>query len=371
MNGSNTAVSRRKFLTKASYFGGLYAISSQFPVNAVARALADDPRIAQTPIVDAGFASIRKIGDGLYSTISDPSKGMQTRCNGGFLVGKDSALLLEGYQTPAGAKFQWDTFHKLSQVPVMGALNTHYHFDHSMGNSFYGTNGVNIWAHAAVANRMVQEYGPLQSMDKAAVFAPMEKRVSDAKSEIEKKHAQEDLGFFGGVYSAATSGIIALPNKPLNPASFPVHLDLGHMPIILETFPGHSGTDVIVRVPEQKVVYAGDLIFNGIFPVCFDSQATVSGWRSTLKTFASYDKDTIFSPGHGALCGQEGVQEMRDEFDDISEYAEKKYKAGVPVQDAVDGYIIPEKFKTVMVLAWDFTIGPIISKLYAEWGAKA
>jgi glyoxylase-like metal-dependent hydrolase (beta-lactamase superfamily II) len=370
MNVSNAFFSRRKFLTHASYFGGLYAMASQFPFPAVARSLSDDPRIAQTPIADAGFASVRKIGDGLYSTISDPSKGMQTRSNGGFLVGKDAALLLEGYQTPAGAKFQWDTFRSVSQIPVMGALDTHYHFDHSMGNSFYGANGVDVWAHANVADRMIHEYGSMQSMDKAALFAPMEKRVSDAKSELQKKHAQDDLGFFKGVYQAATSAIIAIPNKPINPANFPVHLDLGQMPIILEAFPGHSGTDVIVRVPEHKVVYTGDLLFNGIFPVCFDSQATVSGWRATLKTFAGYDKDTIFSPGHGAICGQDGIQRMRDEFDDISEYSEKKYKAGVPVQDAVDNYMIPDKFKAVYVMAWDFTIGSVISNLYTEWGGK-
>ena len=370
MNASNAFFSRRKFLTHASYFGGLYALASQFPFPAVAHSLSDDPHIAQTPIADAGFASVRKIGDGLYSTISDPSKGMQTRCNGGFLVGKDSALLLEGYQTPAGAKFQWDTFRGVSQIPAMGALNTHYHYDHSMGNSFYGVSGVNIWAHANVPDRMIHEYGALQSMDKAAAIAPLEKILKDAKTDSQKQHAKDDLGFFNGVYEAANSALIAVPNKRINPANFPLHLDLGHMPIILETFPGHSGTDVIVRVPEQKVVFAGDLVFNGIFPVCFDSQATVSGWRATLKTFAGYDKDTIFSPGHGAICGQDGIQRMRDQFDDISEYAEKKYKAGAPVQDAVDNYVIPDKFKGVYVMAWDFTIGSIITKLYAEWGGK-
>jgi hypothetical protein len=38
-----------------------------------------------------------------------------------------------------------------------------------------------------------------------------------------------------------------------------------------------------VRVPDQQVVYAGDLLFNGSYPYCFDPQATVSGWRATLR----------------------------------------------------------------------------------------
>jgi len=66
--------------------------------------LAGDTRVSQTPLVDKGFASVRKIGEGLYATISDPSKGFQTVCNGGFLVGKDGALLIEGFISVAGGR---------------------------------------------------------------------------------------------------------------------------------------------------------------------------------------------------------------------------------------------------------------------------
>jgi len=45
------------------------------PLQALASSLAGDSRVAATPIVDKGFASVRKIGDGLYATISDTSKG--------------------------------------------------------------------------------------------------------------------------------------------------------------------------------------------------------------------------------------------------------------------------------------------------------
>jgi glyoxylase-like metal-dependent hydrolase (beta-lactamase superfamily II) len=38
---------------------------------------------------------------------------------------------------------------------VKGALDTHYHFDHSMGNAFYGAKGIEIWAHPAAARRIV------------------------------------------------------------------------------------------------------------------------------------------------------------------------------------------------------------------------
>jgi len=75
-------------------------------------------------------------------------------------------------------------------------------------------------------------------------------------------------------------------------------------------------------------------------------------------------------PGHGPVCGQEGVQGLRDVFDDLAEQAEKMHKAGVPLSDAVDQYVIPDKFKTFPVFAWGFCIAGAISKLYGEMGAK-
>lgn len=367
---TTVGLSRRNFLAQASYFSTFYALAGRMRLPAVAASLSDDPRIAQTPLVDAGFASVRRIGDGLYATISDPSKGITTMCNGGFLYGKDVALLIEGFVSPAGAAFQLDALHKVAQVPPAGALDTHYHFDHSLGNSFYGANAIQLWGHSAVAQRISESYAPLQGADRTAVLAPFEKRVADAKSEAVKQHAQSDLMAMGNVYDLVKKSALALPNRTLDPAKLPLTVDLGHLSIVIESYPGHSGTDLVVRIPDQKVAYTGDLIFNGRFPATFDEKATISGWRATLKIFASWDKDTIFVPGHGPLCGQEGVRQLSEFFDDIADQAQRMYKAGVPASVAADRYVIPEKFKNWSMFAWGFCIGSAITKLYAEWGAK-
>lgn len=366
----SSAISRRNFIGSASSFGAFYAAAQLIPFPALAAEFAGDSRVSQTPIVDKGFASVRKIGEGLYATISDPSKGTQTWCNGGFLAGKDSALLLEGYMSPAGPAFQIEALRVVSQVPVKGALDTHYHVDHTMGNAYYGANGIPLWAHAGVAKRMVAEYGSLQGKEKAAVLAPYEKSASEAKTELGKKHAQEWVAIAGRLYDMSNSAVLALPNHPIDPAALPMKIDLGGLTAVVEGYPGHSGTDLIVRVPEQNVVYAGDLIFSGSYPVMFDTQATMSGWMATLKTFASWDKDTLFVPGHGPICGQDWIAKFREVFDDIVEQAEKLHKAGVPAGEAVDQYVVPEKLKGVALSAYTFTVGPAITKLYAEWGAK-
>jgi len=375
LNGAREAVnsglfSRRSFLAKSSYFGAMYAAAKLLPMPALAAELAEDSRVSQTPIVDKGFASVRKIGEGLYATISDPSKGFQTVCNGGFLVGKDSAMLIEGFISVAGAAFQMDALRMVSQVAVKGALDTHYHFDHSMGNAFYGANGIPLWAHANAAKRIVESYGALQGADKAAFLGPLEKAVKEAKTETARKHREDYLAHVTTVFSVSNSTVLALPNRPIDAAKLPMKVDLGGVTAVIESYPGHSGTDIIVRVPEQNVVYAGDLLFSGMYPVCFDTQATVSGWRQTLKTFASWDNDTVFVPGHGPVCGQEGIALLRALFDDIEEQGQKMHKAGVPAAEAADLYVVPQKYKNVGIFAWDFAIGPTITKLYAEWGAK-
>jgi glyoxylase-like metal-dependent hydrolase (beta-lactamase superfamily II) len=361
--------SRRQFLTHTSCFGAFYAAAQLIPLSALASELESDSRVSQTPLVDKGFASVRKIGNGLYATISDYSKGITTICNGGFLAGKDSALLLEGFTTPAGASFQLDALRMVSQVTVKAALDTHYHFDHSMGNSFYGANGVQLWAHATTAKRIVDNYSPLQGADKEAVLGSFEKKIKDAKSDAERAHAQSDQNAVTALFQIANATIVGLPNHPLDPAKLPMSMDLGGLTAVVESYPGHSGTDIVVRVPEQNVVYTGDLLFSGWYPVCFDEKATISGWRETLKIFAAFDKDTLFVPGHGQICGQEGIASIREVFDDIAGQAEKMFKAGVPAEEAQHRYVVPDKFKNFPIYAWGFTIGPAITKLYAEWKA--
>jgi glyoxylase-like metal-dependent hydrolase (beta-lactamase superfamily II) len=222
-----TGYSRRQFLTQASFFGGFYTIAGAIPFPAMAASLFDDPRIASAPVVDAGFASVRKIGEGAYATISDTSKGLTTMCNGGFVFGKDAALLLERFVTANGAAFQMSGLRKVSQVPAAGALDTHYHFDHSCGNSFYGANGIQLWGHAAVGKRITESYEPMQALEKSAILGGVEKRMQEAKSDAVKQHAQSDMNALSGVVDIVKKTTLTLPNRPLDPAKLPLNVDLG------------------------------------------------------------------------------------------------------------------------------------------------
>jgi cyclase len=358
--------SRRSLLAHTPRLCAFYAAARLLPIPALAESLANDSRVAGTPLVDKGFALVRQIGKGLYATISDRSKGLQTRSNGGFLVGRDAAVLIEGFQTPIGAAFQMDALRMVTQVPVRAAIDSHFHFDHSLGNSFYGGNGVPVWAHGKAASRMMEKYPQMQAEDLETFLAPWKKRVGEAKTDVERQHAQSDIEGLSGMFEPVKQSVLALPNHPLDPAKMPMTVDLGGLSVVIETYLGHTDTDLIFRVPDQNVVYTGDLLVNAQYPTNLDGYPTA--WRATLEKFSAFHKDTIFVPGHGQLCGLEGVTLLRELFDDIAGQAEKLHKAGVPAAEAVERYVPPDKYKNFRMFSWGFTVGRTIEQLYVEWG---
>jgi glyoxylase-like metal-dependent hydrolase (beta-lactamase superfamily II) len=360
--------SRRTFLAGSSSLGALYAASRLGPLPALAQSLTSDPRIAQTPVADKGFASVRKIGDGVYATITDRSKGLQARCNGGILAGRDGALLIEGFQTTIGSSFQLEALRMVTQAPIRAAINTHWHFDHSLGNSVYAGAGTPIWAHKDAASRMMEHYPKWQAEDLATFLAPWEERVREAKTDSQREHAKTDVEGVTGMFVPVSQSVLALPNHPLDPAKMPIKVDLGGLTAVIEAFIGHTDTDLIIRVPDQNIIFTGDLLVNGQYPVNINGYPTP--WRATLAKFATFDKNTLFVPGHGQIFGQEGVAFNRAMFDDIAEQAEKLYKAGVPVEEAVERYVVPDKYKGLRQFSWGFAISRTIEQLYAEWSGK-
>src|SRR5258708_38751651 len=92
------------------------------------------------------------------------------------------------------------------------------------------------------------------------------------------------------VFQLAQASVLTVPNRPLDPAMLPMKVDLGGLTALIESYPGHSGTDMVVRVPEQNVVYTGDLLASGWYPPVNYEKKAVSRWRHTMKNCARWDK---------------------------------------------------------------------------------
>ncbi|MGE5855598.1 MAG: hypothetical protein ACM34C_03460, partial [Syntrophaceae bacterium] len=89
---SPNSMTRRGFLASTSCLGAALWTARLFPVTAMAGEVASAGGVSPQSFADKGFASVRKVGDGVYATISDPSKGLETLSNGGFIVGTEAAL---------------------------------------------------------------------------------------------------------------------------------------------------------------------------------------------------------------------------------------------------------------------------------------
>jgi glyoxylase-like metal-dependent hydrolase (beta-lactamase superfamily II) len=89
--------------------------------------------------------------------------------------------------------------------------------------------------------------------------------------------------------------------------------------------PAHTASDVIAHVRDAGVVFAGDLLFVGVTPVVW--HGPVSGWIRALDALLATGAET-FVPGHGPLCGPEGVRILRGYFSWVAEAGGKQLAHG-------------------------------------------
>jgi len=195
---------------------------------------------------------------------------------------------------------------------------------------------------------MKEKYAALKGVDKAPLLAPYEK---------------EDLAARKFMYDAIDDTRITYPTEPLAAAQLPMRIDLGGLIAILEFHPGHTPTDLIVRVPEYDVVFTGDLLFNQGYPVAMD--ANMIAWRAVLDRLARFGRNTRFVPGHKDTCGLETVREQAALMDDLRGHAEKMIQSGASAQEAGRRYTVPKRFTSYKV-TWDMCIGAAMRSYYAR-----
>ena len=321
------------------------------------------------PLLDRGFARVTQLAPGVYVTIADPAKGPQCASNGGVLAGRDAVLIVEGHMQPAGAALEIEVARMVSKAAVRGAVDTHFHFDHTFGNAAYAGQRIPIIAHETVATLMKEHYARLKGVDKAPLLAPHENKLAQAADDADRKRKEGDLATWKWMYDAIDTATLAFPTESLATADLPKRIDLGGMTAVIEFHPGHTASDIIVRLPEHDMVFAGDLLFNRSYPVSLD--ADMIAWREVLDRFAGYGPRTRFVPGHGPICGHETVQDQSALFDDLRAHAEKMISAGAPADEAERRYVVPRRFETYGLHSWDFTIGAAMRSYFAGLAHRA
>ena len=231
------------------------------------------------------------------------------------VVAGDAGLMVLDTQASAElARMLVSDLRRVSAQPVLWAVNSHEHWDHTFGNGVLRDEGAELLCHESAAETL-----PLHG------------------AEVRAAAAQEDDPRYAAV--AATEVVV-----PEHTFSSAISLDLGDRLVeLVHPGRGHTSGDLVVRVPDADVVLAGDLVEqSGGGPdtsvPAFGEDCYPMEWPLTLDVVLSLSTtSTVVVPGHGALVDRDFVEEQRNSIGIVAETIRDLATRGVPVEDALAG----------------------------------
>lgn len=225
---------------------------------------------ADTP----AFFTLHRVGDGVWAAISVP--GSHAGGNSGFIVGSDSVLVVDSFETPAAAQALLQVIHEKTPLPVRYVINTHYHLDHVAGNGVYRDAGAVI-----MAQRNVRAWERTENLK---FFGD---RITPQQKHMVESYVLPDVVYRNGI-----------------------EIYLGQRKVVVRVLPGHTGGDSIVYVSDANVVFTGDLFWNHCLPNLID--ANTRAQIASNDTFLKDYPHATFVPGHGEVGSASDVRAFRD-----------------------------------------------------------
>src|SRR5690606_13065375 len=86
---------------------------------------------------------------------------------------------------------------------------------------------------------------------------------------------------------------------------------------LIEVGSAHTMGDLIVYVPDAKLLYSADILFIGSTPVMW--AGPVENWFAALDRILAMDVETII-PGHGPITDKDGVRQVRQYWEYLVEH---------------------------------------------------
>lgn len=267
-------------------------------MGAVAPSWAREAWVAQErfPVVASEpWGRIEHVAEGIWALVSNPLVDRTTLCNGGIVAGRTGVLVIEAFASEAGARWMVEQAIRLTGRAPTHVVVTHYHGDHTGGLSGAMEDGERGLLSTALTRDLTLE------------------RNRDAPSEI-LENAQEIDG------------------------RRPTEIDLGDRSVIVVPRRGHTGSDVTLEIPEQGVVFCGDLVWNSMFPNYVDaapSRLTQAVRLIRLRGAATY------VPGHGPLADNAALDAYIGLLDDVEAAARRAIERGMSADEAGQEYRLP------------------------------
>ena len=264
---------------------------------------------------------VHELGEGAYAYLQpDGSWGWN---NAGLIVDGEASLLVdtlfdEKLTAVMLKELRAAVGRKGREVDFL--VNTHANGDHTYGNRL--VEGAEIIASKAAAEEM-DEVPPamLAAMVQAA---PTLGELGDYV-----KHCFGAFDFEG----------IVLP--PVN-RTFEGSLDLlvGDTCVeLIEVGPAHTRGDVLVHVPDQGVVYTGDILFIDGTPIIW--AGPVHNWIEACERIEAMNVEAIV-PGHGPVTDKGGARAVREYLSFIDSEARARFDAGMSASEAAKDIALGE-----------------------------
>ena len=246
--------------------------------------------------------TLEEMADGVYGLIAStdfPPADLVSMaiCNGAFVIGTDSVLVIDPFQNEALANLLFETVETVTDLPIRYVVNTHYHFDHTGGNGAAEAREVPI-----IGRGPIREWMTTRNLD----FDPE-------------------------------------PTPPTVVVNGLGDIWLGDRQVLLQDMEGHTGgTDLIVYVPDADVLIAGDLFFNERIPYLAD--ADIALWQATLETLiVTYPTATVL-PGHGDVSDVQGLETQKAYVDYLESVALAWQDAGLTQEEAIATTPLPAEY---------------------------
>lgn len=231
--------------------------------------------------------------------------------NAGMIRGKTGSLLVDTLFDLNLTQTMLDQISRKVGVKITKLVNTHHNGDHCWGNQL--VTDAEIFGHTMFPEEMLKMAPEMAEMMKSA--------PADTLGMAMLKEGMGQFDF---------SGIKLTPPTRLFDNETTVLVDDSEVKLI-PVGPAHTSTDVIVFFPEEKTLFAGDIIFRLCTPIGWEG--TFDNWIAALDRIVELDPNKIV-PGHGPLCEIDGAIEMREYLQYVYKEAKECFDRGLTEVEA-------------------------------------
>ena len=267
---------------------------------------------SQTSQLLASKLEIQKVADGVYVAAHTELPSLLPDANSVFIINDDDVVVIDTNLTLESARASLEQLRKLTKKPARFVINTHWHDDHVTGNQVYreAFPTAEFIAHEetregllteSISNRKGMQEGAPQVVEQMKTAMKEGKSLFGAELTPQIKESHEgDLARVEQYLADTPKLQRVLPTITLND-----RLILYRGSRIIEVRylgRGHSRGEVVVYLPQEKVLIAGDLV-SPTEPLIGD-KSHVTDWIGTLEKFQRIPADTIV-PGHGPVMHDE------------------------------------------------------------------